>query len=169
MQELRKSGCSDQLDLSGISSPYAILIQARNGETVGDLNGEQQMYPASLTKMMTAIVAIEELKDLSQEITLTQEMFAGLYEQDATQAGFQPGETVRAIDLLYGVMLPSGAECCIALSYAIAGSEQGFVDLMNKNAESLVWMELTSATVPDFIIRITTVLQRIWQFSCSTH
>lgn len=87
--------------------------------------------------MMTAIVAIEELKDLSQEITLTQEMFAGLYEQDATQAGFQPGETVRAIDLLYGVMLPSGAECCIALSYAIAGSEQGFVDLMNKKAEKL--------------------------------
>lgn len=109
MQELRKPVVR-QLDLSGISSPYAILIQARNGETVGDLNGEQQMYPASLTKMMTAIVAIEELKDLSQEITLTQEMFAGLYEQDATQAGFQPGETVRAIDLLYGVMLPSGAE-----------------------------------------------------------
>ena len=65
MQELRKPVVR-QLDLSGISSPYAILIQARNGETVGDLNGEQQMYPASLTKMMTAIVAIEELKDLSQ-------------------------------------------------------------------------------------------------------
>lgn len=44
---------------------------------------------------------------------------------------------MRAIDLLYGVMLPSGAECCIALSYAIAGSEQGFVDLMNKKAEKL--------------------------------
>lgn len=136
MQEFQKPVVR-QLDLSGISSPYAILIQAGSGKTVGDLNGEAQMYPASLTKMMTAIVAIEELKDLDQEITLTQEMFAGLYEQDATQAGFQPGETVRAIDLLYGVMLPSGAECCIALSYAIAGSEQGFVDLMNKKAEKL--------------------------------
>ena len=61
---------------------------------------------------MTAIVAIEELSDLEQEITLTSDMFAGLYERDATQAGFQPDETVRAIDLLYGVMLPSGAECC---------------------------------------------------------
>ena len=136
MQEFQKPVVR-QLDLSGISSPYAILIQAGSGKTVGDLNGEEQMYPASLTKMMTAIVAIEELKDLDQEITLTQEMFAGLYEQDATQAGFQPGETVRAIDLLYGVMLPSGAECCIALSYAIAGSEQGFVDLMNKKADKL--------------------------------
>ena len=92
MQEFQKPVVR-QLDLSGISSPYAILIQAGSGKTVGDLNGEQQMYPASLTKMMTAIVAIEELKDLSQEITLTQEMFAGLYEQDATQAGFQPGVT----------------------------------------------------------------------------
>lgn len=110
--------------------------------------------------MMTAIVAIEELKDLDQEITLTQEMFAGLYEQDATQAGFQPGETVRAIDLLYGVMLPSGAECCIALSYAIAGSEQGFVDLMNKKQKSLEWTELISVTAQDFIIRIITVRQR---------
>lgn len=114
--------------------------------------------------MMTAIVAIEELKDLDQEITLTQEMFAGLYEQDATQAGFQPGETVRAIDLLYGVMLPSGAECCIALSYAIAGSEQGFVDLMNKKQKSLEWTELISVTAQDFIIRIITVRQKIWQF-----
>ena len=79
MQEFQKPVVR-QLDLSGISSPYAILIQAGSGKTVGDLNGEEQMYPASLTKMMTAIVAIEELKDLDQEITLTQEMFAGLHQ-----------------------------------------------------------------------------------------
>lgn len=126
-----------ELDLSGINSPYAILIQARNGKVIGEINGEQKMYPASLTKMMTALVAIEELRNLEQEITLTNEMFAGLYEQNATQAGFQPGETVRAIDLLYGVMLPSGAECCIALADTIAGSEQGFVELMNKKADKL--------------------------------
>lgn len=95
------------------------------------------MYPASMTKIMTAIVAIENLKDLNQEITLTNEMVADLYAQDATQAGFQPGETVQAIDLLYGVMLPSGAECCIALADTIAGSETGFVELMNQKAEKL--------------------------------
>lgn len=126
-----------ELDLSGLNSPYAVLIQARNGKRVGEINGDQQIYPASLTKMMTCLVAIEELRNLNQEITLTQEMFAGLYEQNATQAGFRPGETVRAIDLLYGVMLPSGAECCIALSDTIAGSEEGFVELMNKKAAKL--------------------------------
>lgn len=64
-------------------------------------------------------------------------MFAGLYEQDATQAGFQPGETVRAIDLLYGAMLPSGAECCIALADTVGGSRDGFVEMMNKKAQQL--------------------------------
>ena len=64
-------------------------------------------------------------------------MFAGLYEQDATQAGFQPGETVRAIDLIYGVLLPSGAECCIALADHISGSEEAFVELMNEKAAKI--------------------------------
>lgn len=126
-----------ELDISGINSSCAVLMQARGGKIIGEINGEQTMYPASMTKIMTAIVAIEELNDLDQEITLTSDMFAGLYERDATQAGFQPDETVRAIDLLYGVMLPSGAECCIALADTIAGSEEGFVELMNQKAEKL--------------------------------
>lgn len=55
------------------------------------------MYPASMTKIMTTIVAIENLSDLDQQITLTNDMVADLYAQDATQAGFQPGETAPAI------------------------------------------------------------------------
>ena len=125
------------LDLSGINSPYAVLMQARGGKIIGEMGSEERIYPASMTKIMTAIVAIEELDDLEQEITLTSDMFAGLYEQDATQAGFQPDERVRAIDLLYGVMLPSGAECCIALADEIAGSEEAFAELMNKKAARL--------------------------------
>lgn len=62
-----------------------------------------------MTKIMTVILGIENFDDLDEKITLTNEMFSGLYEQDATQAGFQPGEEVRVIDLLYGAMLPSGA------------------------------------------------------------
>ena len=126
-----------ELDISGINSSCAVLMQARGGKIIGAINGDQTMYPASMTKTMTAIVAIEELDSLDREITLTDETFAGLYERDATQAGFQPGETVQAIDLLYGVMLPSGAECCIALADDIAGSEEGFVELMNQKAEKL--------------------------------
>ena len=126
-----------EVDISGINSPYGILIDARSGKTLGENEADERIYPASLTKMMTAIVAIEELKSLDTEITLSNEVFNGLYEQDATQAGFQPGETVRAIDLLYGVMLPSGAECCIGLADYISGSEESFVQLMNKKADKL--------------------------------
>lgn len=126
-----------ELDLSGINSPYAVLMQARGGKVIGEINGEERIYPASLTKIMTAIVAIEELDDLEQGITLDEDIFPELYAGDATQAGFQAGETVRAIDLLYGVILPSGAECCIGLANEIAGSEDAFVELMNQKAQRL--------------------------------
>ena len=126
-----------KLEMSGINSPYAVLMQVKGGKIIGNMKGDEKIYPASMTKIMTVIVAIENLDDLDEEITLTQEMFAGLYEQDATQAGFQPGETVRAIDLLYGAMLPSGAECCIALADTVGGSRDGFVELMNKKAAKL--------------------------------
>ena len=125
------------VDVTGINSSHAVLIQAKNGKVLGEINGDERVYPASLTKMMTAIVALEELSDLDYEITLTVEMFDGLYAQDATQAGFQPGETVSAENLIYGALLPSGAECCIALADDIAGSEANFVELMNKKASKL--------------------------------
>lgn len=126
-----------ELDVSGSQSPYVVLMQANSGKILGSQGAEERIYPASMTKMMTAILAIEEIKDLNQDVTLTQDMFAGLYEQDATQAGFQPGETVAAIDLVYGVLLPSGAECCIALADYISGSEEAFVELMNKKAAKI--------------------------------
>lgn len=126
-----------EVDLTGINSSSAVLIEANGGKVIGEINSEETIYPASLTKMMTAIVAIENLDSLNQEITLTTEMFAGLYEQDATQAGFQPGETVTALDLLYGVLLPSGAECCIALADTVSGSEEDFVVLMNQKAAKI--------------------------------
>ena len=57
-----------ELDLSGINSSTAVLMEARSGKVIGELNGEQQMYPASMTKIMTAILSIENLDNLDQEI-----------------------------------------------------------------------------------------------------
>ena len=136
IEQMRKPVVKE-LDISGINSPNAILMQARGGKILGEINGEAQIYPASMTKIMTVILGIENFDDLDEKITLTNEMFSGLYEQDATQAGFQPGEEVRVIDLLYGAMLPSGAECCIALADTISGSEADFAELMNKKARKL--------------------------------
>lgn len=120
-----------------LNSPNAILIRLKDHTILMKKNSEEKIYPASLTKMMAAIVAIENLPDLKGEIKLTNSTFKGLYKADASMAGFQPGEQVRAIDLLYGVMLPSGAECCIGLADQIAGSEQNFVKMMNQKAADL--------------------------------
>jgi serine-type D-Ala-D-Ala carboxypeptidase (penicillin-binding protein 5/6) len=120
-----------------LNSPNAILIHLKDHTILMQKNSEEKVYPASLTKMMTAIVAIENLPDLKGKIKLTNSTFQGLYEADASMAGFQPDERVRAIDLLYGVMLPSGAECCNGLADQIAGSEQNFVKLMNQKAADL--------------------------------
>lgn len=90
-----------------------------------------------MTKIMTAIVALEAFSDLDHEITLSENIFYALDGQDATQAGFQPGESVRVRDLVYGVMLPSGAECCLALADEVSGSEEAFVEKMNKKAKSI--------------------------------
>lgn len=120
-----------------LNSPHAILIRLKDQTILMQKKSEDKIYPASLTKMMTAIVAIEHLPDLKKEITLAHSVFHGLSEADASMAGFQPGEQVKAIDLLYGVMLPSGAECCIGLADQIAGSEQNFVKLMNQKAADL--------------------------------
>ena len=120
-----------------LNSPNAILIRLTDDTVMMQKNSEDIVYPASLTKMMTTIVAIENLPDLTAEIELTNAVFEGLYEADASMAGFEPGERVKAIDLLYGIMLPSGAECCIGLADQIAGSEQNFVELMNQKAAEL--------------------------------
>ncbi len=120
-----------------LNSSNVILIRLKDHAILMQKNSEEKIYPASLTKIMTAIVAIENLPDLNEEIRLTNSTFQRLYGAGASMAGFRPGEQVRAVDLLYGVMLPSGAESCIGLADQIAGSEQNFVKIMNQKAADL--------------------------------
>ena len=126
-----------ELDVTGVNSTNVVLMDVKSGKVIGDLNGEERIYPASMTKIMTAIIALEAFSDLDHEITLSEDIFYALDGQDATQAGFRPGESVRVCDLVYGVMLPSGAECCLALADEVSGSEEAFVEKMNKKAKSI--------------------------------
>jgi serine-type D-Ala-D-Ala carboxypeptidase (penicillin-binding protein 5/6) len=128
---------SVSISLDKLNSPNAILIRLKDQTTLMQKNSEEKVYPASLTKMMTAIIAIKNLPNLKEEIKLTNSTFQGLYGADASMAGFQPGEQVMVMDLLYGALLPSGAECCIGLADQIAGSEQNFVKMMNQKAADL--------------------------------
>lgn len=114
-----------------------ILVDLESGEVLLERNARDRIYPASLTKIMTAILAIENTENMDEVITLSSDIFQNLYEENASVAGFEPDETVRLQDLLYGILLPSGAECCLAFADKVAGSEDAFVELMNRKAESL--------------------------------
>ena len=113
------------------------LFNLDTGKPILRQNSDQQRYIASLTKMMTALLAIEANPDLDTPVTLPEEIFPALQAQNASLAGFQPGETATVRDLLYGAMLPSGAECCEALARQVSGSEEAFVALMNRKAGEL--------------------------------
>ncbi|GAA0085849.1 D-alanyl-D-alanine carboxypeptidase [Clostridium sp. CTA-7] len=118
-------------------SSNAILISLDDDKILLDKSEDEKIYPASLTKIMTAIVAIENLNDLNKKIYLSEKMFNELSSEGASMAGFLPNERVEAIDLIYGVLLPSGAESCIGLAEAISGSEKKYVKLMNEKARVL--------------------------------
>lgn len=125
------------IDMEDLYSPYAVLSELDSGEKVAEHNSRERIYPASLTKIMTAVVALENTDDLNETMILPYDIFEPLYAQNASMAGFQPGEEASFKDLLYGVLLPSGAECCLAFAWEIAGSEDAFVDMMNDKAREL--------------------------------
>ncbi len=127
----------DWIEVDDLYSSNVILISLDDKEILLDKLSDERIYPASLTKIMTAILAIENLPDLDEMIHLSEDMFQELYFENASMAGFLPNEDVTAIDLIYGVLLPSGAESAIGLADAIAGSEENYVKLMNKKAEKL--------------------------------
>lgn len=123
--------------LRGLSSPNAILEEVETGKVLADKKADEKIYPASLTKIMTAVLAVENIGNLQERITVPEEIFPKLYEEGASMAGFCPGEEAVGLDLLYGVLLPSGAECCLTFAERIVGSEEAFVDMMNEKAKEL--------------------------------
>ena len=126
-----------KLDLDQLHSSAGIVISLDDGKVIFQFQQDEKIFPASLTKIMTCILAIENINNLEATITLEPEMFDELYAQNASMAGFLPGENAKIIDILYGNILPSGGECSIALAEYVAGSEQAFVELMNEKAKAL--------------------------------
>lgn len=127
----------DFLSEEGIQSKNALLVRLKDHRVLLDLNGEEKVYPASMTKIMTALIAIENIKDFNVKIRLDPNLFSSLYNRNASLAGFAPGEEATAEALLYGCLLPSGAEASASLAAYVAGSPKAFVDMMNQKAAVL--------------------------------
>lgn len=132
-----KSNNYKEMDDADITTPYIALLDVQNNEFIAGRQYNIRIYPASMTKVMTLIVAVEQLGNYSQSYTFDYDLLNRLYLEDASVAGFAENEVVNVTDLLYGMILPSGAEAAIALSELVAGSEQEFAVLMNKKCSEL--------------------------------
>lgn len=120
-----------------IESNNAILYNLNNNEILYEKNSEQTIKIASLTKIMTAIVAIENIEDINKQVTITYDMLKGLREENALVLGFKVGDVVTYNDLLYATLLPSAADAANALAISTSGSISNFVELMNNKANEL--------------------------------
>lgn len=115
-----------------VSSKNAILYNMDTEEVLYEKDADEKVSIASLTKIMTALVSIENIEDLDAQVVLTADDFDGLVAANAVTAGFTKGEVVTYRDLLYGLLLPSGADAAKALARNIAGSEENFIKMMNE-------------------------------------
>lgn len=122
---------------SDISSQYGIIINATTREVLGGKNYTQQIYPASMTKIMTLIVAAQSGLDLNSQYTLSYTLINKYYLAGATTTGILAGDTVSIKDLLYGAILLSAADATAAIAEIVAGSEEAYVGLMNQKAKEI--------------------------------
>lgn len=118
-------------------SRYAYLIDPQTHIVYIDQNSNEQIYPASMTKIMTVALALEKIDDLQTIVMIESTDLEGLYEMGASVAGFAVKEKVTYEDLLYGSLLPSGADACNALARLTYGSQEAFVKAMNLKTEEL--------------------------------
>lgn len=124
-----------------ILSEYGVFIDAQSGEILAQKEAYTRMNPASMTKMLTILVAAEHLtaEDLEKTAVITIDITDYSYVNDCSNTGYALDEEVTVRDLFYGTILPSGADSALALAIYVAGSHEAFVDLMN---EKLVQMGL---------------------------
>lgn len=120
-----------------IISSHVIFVDVQNGTILAGRNETERMVPASMTKVLTLLVAAEHIQDLDEKYTITAEAAEYGFLHDLSSAGFEKGETVSVQDLLYGAILPSGADAALSLAVYVSGSQEAFAEQMNGKLEEL--------------------------------
>lgn len=131
-----RSDVTPQPPLSVAAKSY-ILADFQSGQTLASLNRYERVEPASLTKLMTAHVVFSAL--LQKRITLTQTVMVSdrAWRAQGSRMFIEPNRPVTVDELMRGMIVQSGNDACIALAEAVAGSEDAFVQMMNKEAARL--------------------------------
>lgn len=118
-----------------VTSHHIVLFNMLDDTLLYEELADEKVSIASLTKIMTTVVALENVKDLEEIITIKEEDFNGTVGY--SEAGFKIGDKVTVMDLLYGVMLPSGADAVNAIVRKVSGNQENFVNLMNDLAKKI--------------------------------
>ena len=131
-----------------VNARTAIVQDYLSGKILFEKDADRQIFPASMTKIMTSIIAFDLLK--SGELSLDDKFFVSENAWRLSQAGYSSmfimvGDEVSVENLLKGIIIASGNDACVALSEGIAGSEEEFSFLMNSKA-SEIGMENTNFT-----------------------
>ena len=117
-----------------------LLVDANTGKAVYEKNAQERMYPASLTKIMTALLTLEAVDGgqltMDQQITATESALEGL-AADGSTAGIRAGEVLTVEQLLECMLIVSANEACNILAEQVSGSVDAFVDAMNEKAAAL--------------------------------
>lgn len=112
-----------------VSAESAVVIELQSGRVLYEKNAEEKEYPASITKIMTALLAVEN-KSLDTMVKVTDAAIG----VEGSSIYLEQGETLSLGDLVYGLMLRSGNDAAIAIAVEVGGSVEGFVEMMNERA-----------------------------------
>ena len=122
-----------------VISSHGILVNADTDTIVASKGAKERVSPASMTKVLTVLVAAEHISEeqLDDTFTMTIDITDYSFVNDCSNVGFLVGEQVPVRDLFYGTILPSGGDAAVGLATYVAGSHEAFVDLMNEKLEEL--------------------------------
>lgn len=125
---------------SNVKAESAAVFPLNGSSAIFAKNAFERLYPASITKVMTALVAIRygnlsEVQNLQEKVTVGEE--AVITESGASLCHINPGDTLTMEQLLYGLMLPSGNDAGAAIAVHMSGSISDFADLMNREARAI--------------------------------
>jgi serine-type D-Ala-D-Ala carboxypeptidase (penicillin-binding protein 5/6) len=116
-----------------LTAKAALLMDAATGRILFQKDADLRLPPASTTKVMTAIIALESGRKLDETLTVSKDAT----RVPPTKLYLRPGQTVSIEELLYGIMLPSANDAAVVLAEGIGGSVERYTDLMTKKAQSL--------------------------------
>lgn len=128
------------IDAGKLYSHRAALVDLSSGKVIASRLADEKMYPASMTKIMTLIVAVENLPEnvsLEHPVTISQETYDAMYRAGASGIGLEPGEQLTVEALLYLTILESDGIAATELARYVAGTEAEFVSLMNRKVSSM--------------------------------